>query len=94
MATSYNPNRLTPYLFMAPAGAVLAVALMYPIGYMIYASFLDWNPSQRIGEAEWVGLRNYVNLLNDPNFAESFTVTLTFASVVVSGSATRKVATL
>ena len=79
----FNPNALTPYFFLAPAAAVLAVALLYPIGYMIYASFLDWNPSQRIEEAEWIGLRNYINLLNDPNFRESFGVTLTFASVVV-----------
>lgn len=84
MTTAFNPNRLTPYMFLAPAAAVLAVALMYPIGYMIYASFLDWNPSQRIGEAEWIGLRNYTNLLNDPNFLESFGVTLKFASIVVT----------
>ena len=78
-----NPNRLTPYLFLAPAALILAVALLYPIGYMIYASFLDWNPSQRIGEADWVGLRNYANLLQDESFMESFFVTLKFASAVV-----------
>lgn len=81
---AFNANRLTPYAFLAPALAIMAVALMYPIGYMIYASFLDWNPSQRIGEADWVGLKNYVNLLQDPNFRESFLVTLKFASIVVS----------
>lgn len=76
-------NRLTPYMFLAPAGIVLVVALLYPIGYMIYASFLDWNPSQRIGEADWIGLRNYVNLLSDEAFHESFFVTLKFAVIVV-----------
>ncbi len=79
-----NVNRLTPYMFMAPAVIVMAVALLYPIGYMIYASFLDWNPSQRIGEAEFVGLRNYINLLGDASFRESFWVTLKFAAVVVT----------
>lgn len=79
-----NVNRLTPYLFLAPAAIVMAVALLYPVGYMIYASFLDWNPSQRIGEAEFVGLRNYTKLLTDAAFIESFTVTLKFAAVVVS----------
>ncbi|MGZ2258798.1 carbohydrate ABC transporter permease [Roseobacter sp. A03A-229] len=79
-----NANRLTPYLFLAPAALVMAVALLYPIGYMIYASFLDWNPSQRIGEAEFVGLRNYINLLSDDAFLESFFVTLKFAAVVVT----------
>jgi len=79
-----NANRLTPYLFLAPAAIVLAVALMYPIGYMIWASFLKWNPSQRIGEAEFVGLRNYIFLLQDPAFRESFWVTVKFSAIVVT----------
>ncbi|RED18049.1 carbohydrate ABC transporter permease [Pontivivens insulae] len=78
-----NVNRLTPYLFLAPAVIVLAVALLYPIGYMIWASFLNWNPSQRIGEAEFVGLRNYMFLLQDGAFRESFFVTIRFAVIVV-----------
>ncbi len=77
-------NRLTPYIFLAPSVIVLAIALLYPIGYMIYASFLNWNPSQLIGEADWVGLRNYGNLLSDESFQESFVVTLKFAVAVVS----------
>lgn len=79
-----NFNRLTPYLFLAPAAVVLVVALMYSVGYMVWASFLNWNPSQRIGEAEFVGLANYARLLGDEQFRESFSVTLVFASVVVS----------
>jgi len=76
-------NGLTPYIFLAPALIILAIALLYPIGYMIYASFLDWNPSQRIGEADWVGLRNYAFLLQDEAFHESLWVTLKFAFIVV-----------
>jgi multiple sugar transport system permease protein len=79
-----NSSRWTPYLFLAPALAVLAVGLLYPIGYMFYASFLNWNPSQRIGEADWVGLRNYVSLISDPAFHESIGVTLIFATSVVT----------
>ena len=79
-----STNRLTPYLFLAPAGLVLAFALFYPICYMIYASFLDWNPSQRIGEADFVGLRNYFKLFSDDAFRESMGVTLKFAAVVVT----------
>lgn len=77
-------NRLTPYLFLAPAAVILLGALIYPIGYVVYASFLDWNPSQRIGEAAFVGLRNYAKLLGDAAFLESLWVTLKFAAVVVS----------
>lgn len=84
MSIATKANRLTPYIFMAPAVIILAVALLYPIGYMIYASFLDWSPSQRIGEADFVGLRNYSNLLKDEAFQESFWVTIKFAAVVVT----------
>ncbi|WP_299145393.1 carbohydrate ABC transporter permease [uncultured Tateyamaria sp.] len=78
------PNRLTPYMFMVPAVVIMAIALMYPLGYMIWGSFRDWNPSQTIGEAEFVGLKNYITLWNDPNFHESLGVTLRFAFFVVS----------
>lgn len=77
-------RRMTPYLFLAPGLAVLGFALLYPVGYMVYASFLNWNPSQHIGQAEWVGLRNYQFLLADPSFRESLGVTLRFAASVVT----------
>jgi len=77
-------NRLTPYLFLAPALVIMALALLYPLGYMIYGSFRDWDPSQSLGESTFVGLANYVTLWNDPNFRESVSVTLIFAVSVVS----------
>jgi multiple sugar transport system permease protein len=77
-------NRTVPYLFLAPAAIVLGIALIYPVGYMVWASFLNWNPSQRIGEAEFVGLANYARLMSDPQFRESFGVTLSFAAIVVT----------
>lgn len=81
---SANFNRTIPYLFLAPAAVVLAVALIYPVGYMVWASFLNWNPSQRIGDAEFIGMANYTRLLSDAQFRESSGVTLSFAAVVVS----------
>ncbi|WP_299608869.1 carbohydrate ABC transporter permease [uncultured Tateyamaria sp.] len=77
-------NRMTPYMFMAPAAVIMAIALLYPLGYMVWGSFRDWNPSQSIGEAEFVGLKNYLFLWSDPNFHESLGVTLRFAFFVVS----------
>lgn len=83
MTTTATMRRATPYMFLAPAAAIMLIGLLYPIGYMIYASFLDWNPSQRIGEADWVGIRNYVTLFHDASFRESVGVTLTFSAIVV-----------
>lgn len=77
-------NRMTPYIFMAPAAVIMVASLLYPLIYMLYGSFRSWDPSEKITETEFVGLKNYVTLFNDPNFIESLQVTLTFAISVVS----------
>lgn len=77
-------NRYAPYVFMAPAAVIMLIALLYPLLYMIYGSFRAWDPSQTIGETEFVGLKNYITLINDPAFLESLGVTLKFAFAVVS----------
>lgn len=77
-------NRMTPYMFIAPAALVMILALFYPIGYMMWGSFRDWDPTQNISETEFVGFANYVRLWGDAFFWESFTVTLIFAFTVVA----------
>ena len=77
-------NRFTPYIFMAPAVIIMAIALLYPLGYMVYGSFREWDPSQNISETEFVGLKNYITLFFDPAFRESLAVTLIFAVTVVA----------
>ena len=79
-----NLNRMTPYVFMAPATIIMGLALLYPLTYMIYGSFRAWDPSQNISETEFVGLKNYITLFFDPAFRESLSVTLTFAFAVVT----------
>ena len=81
---SQKLNRMTPYVFMAPAVIIMGLALLYPLAYMIYGSFRAWDPSQNISETEFVGLKNYITLFFDPAFRESLSVTLTFAFAVVT----------
>ena len=81
---SHIINRASPYLFMAPAIVIMAIALIYPLGYMIHGSFRDWDPSQKISESEFVGLKNYFDLWSDEAFRESLRVTLTFTGSVVT----------
>ncbi|MCY3880118.1 MAG: sugar ABC transporter permease [Rhodobacteraceae bacterium] len=81
--TAQTFNRMTPYMFLIPAAVTMGIALLYPLGYMIYGSFRDWDPSQNISETEFVGLKNYITLFFDPAFHESLSVTLIFAFTVV-----------
>ncbi len=54
-----------PYFLVAPSLFILALFVLYPIGYMIYLSFYKWN---MIGPMKYVGLQNFVNLWNDADF--------------------------
>lgn len=70
-------------MFMAPAVIIMAIALFYPLMYMVYGSFRDWDPSQSLMESDFIGMTNYTKLWTDEAFRESLSVTLTFAFSVV-----------
>ena len=76
-------SRFAPYVFIAPAFVVLILSFAFPLLYMIWGSFRDWDSSQVIGETDFVGLQNYIRLMGDEAFWESTWVTLRFASIVV-----------
>ncbi len=77
-------NRATPYVFLAPAGAMIFVALLYPMLRSIWLSFHEWSIGTPPASAKFVGLENYLWLLNDGAFWTSVSVTLTFAAAVVT----------
>jgi putative chitobiose transport system permease protein len=56
---------LTPYLFLAPALLVTAVFVLYPIAAVVYYSFTDYSI---VTPPEWIGLKNYQQLVQDPVF--------------------------
>lgn len=55
----------TPYLFLAPALALIGVFVVYPILAVVYYSFTDYDIST---PPVWVGLDNYERLVGDPTF--------------------------
>jgi N,N'-diacetylchitobiose transport system permease protein len=55
------------YLLLLPAAVPIAVGLGYPLVRQFVISFQEYGLAQQFGRpAEWVGLRNYVELLTDP----------------------------
>lgn len=69
------PHILLPYLLVAPAMVVLFVFLLYPIGYMVYLSFFNWN---MIRPMEFVGLQNFTNMFQNPEFIQTLLNTLQY----------------
>ncbi len=60
-----KPKWGTTILFLAPAGVLLLVFLIYPA---IYTVFLSFNRGRNGIFNEWVGLDNYARLFADPDF--------------------------
>ena len=66
-------GRVAPYLFMMPALMLVGLLLLWPFLRSAWLSFTDF---KGIGEAKWIGLDNYRQLLNDPVLERSMTNTL------------------
>lgn len=76
-------RKILPYIMIAPAMITSLVFLIYPIIYMFYLSFYNWN---MIGEMKFIGFDNYVALLTDPEFMQVLLNTCQFTFWTVSGS--------
>ncbi|MFD4576443.1 carbohydrate ABC transporter permease [Streptomyces sp. NPDC058417] len=73
-----------PYLLIAPAVLGMLYLLVYPLVRAVTISFQDFRLRQLIvGDAEFVGLRNYRTLLSDPEFWEVVRRTFLFMAVNV-----------
>ncbi|MFJ6070685.1 carbohydrate ABC transporter permease [Streptomyces sp. NPDC093065] len=75
---------LWPYLLIAPAVLGMLYLLLYPLARAVLISFQDFRLRQLIlGDADFVGLRNYRTLLGDPEFWEVVRRTFVFMAVGV-----------
>jgi sn-glycerol 3-phosphate transport system permease protein len=72
-----------PYALVAPQIAITLIFFFWPA---VQAAWYSFQLQDAFGlRTEFVGLRNFSVLLNDPNYLESFKVTAVF-SILVAGS--------
>lgn len=66
---------------MAPSLLILGVFVLFPILQSLYYSFFNWT----VGGAsqQWVGIGNYAQLFQDPQFWNALAITLVFTIVSV-----------
>ncbi|WP_319411586.1 sugar ABC transporter permease [uncultured Cohaesibacter sp.] len=57
-----------PWLFLAPGILMFLIYVIWPIFQSIRISFYDWDG---LGAMTWIGLENYVDLLDDDSFYTS-----------------------
>ncbi|ANC32804.1 carbohydrate ABC transporter permease [Isoptericola dokdonensis] len=74
--------KISPYLYISPFFLLFAVVGLFPLIYTAVVSVYDWNLLG--GQGDFVGLQNYVDVLNQPLFwkslANTFSIFL-FSSV-------------
>lgn len=70
------PNKLLPYLLVAPQLAITAVFFYWPASQAIYQSTLREDPFGL--NSAFVGLDNFRRVLADPNYVNSIQVTVVF----------------
>lgn len=63
-----NQRRLAPWLFLAPGLIMFSIYVVIPIFQSTWISFQDWDG---LGEKVWIGVANYVELLDDDAFYTS-----------------------
>ncbi|MEM1505110.1 sugar ABC transporter permease [Domibacillus sp. 8LH] len=70
------------WLFLAPVLFALGVVVLLPLIYGIIYSFTDWDG---VNAAEFIGVKNYIELFSDEGFLRSlwFTFKFSVASVIV-----------
>jgi multiple sugar transport system permease protein len=71
-------------LFIIPTILFLIVFNIFPLLYSLYYSFTDFRASTN-AEANFVGLQNYRDLLNDPFIWSNFSITAKYVIVSVTG---------
>jgi len=75
-------TRKTFFQFMAPSMIVMTLLMVIPLGMAIWLgmNFVTFN---NINDPQFVGLRNFIEILQDPRFWQSFRFTAMYALFVV-----------
>ena len=71
------PNKVLPYLLVAPQLAITLIFFYWPAGQALYQSMLKEDPFGL--KSKFVGLDNFARVLSDPAYVNSIKVTVVFS---------------
>ncbi|TBL68488.1 carbohydrate ABC transporter permease [Paenibacillus thalictri] len=72
------------YIYLSPVLLWVLIFMLFPMFYMVYLSFFEWNFISPV--KKYIGLGNYIQLFQDDEFLESVlhTIHFTVASVILT----------
>jgi multiple sugar transport system permease protein len=71
-------------LAVLPTGAMMLLIFGIPLAFSLCLSFQGWSPEQALFAGNFAGFANYGDLLTDPQFLKSLSVTFTYTAVTVA----------
>ncbi|MCE7030132.1 sn-glycerol-3-phosphate ABC transporter permease UgpA [Jiella avicenniae] len=77
MQKAVFPNRVLPYLLLAPQVAITIVFFYWPASQALYQSMLKEDPFGL--KSKFVGLQNFTQVLGNPDYLNSVRVTVVFS---------------
>lgn len=78
---SSDPSK---HIFLLPAAILILLFSLFPLFFSLVLAFLSWDLSRLTGGVRFIGLENFVTLVNDARFWNTARVTLTFVVGAVS----------
>lgn len=75
-------DRHMKIIYMTPCIIFLIVMVIFPLLYTFRLSFFDWGMST-VSEPEFIGLKNYKDLLHDKYFVSAIWITLKYSLISV-----------
>ena len=76
-------ENLYGYIFLLPSLMGLTVFLLFPVLFSLILSFCEWDLISGINSIKFVGLNNFMQLMNDQWFTDSLRNNFIFTIVVV-----------
>ncbi len=71
------------YLMCAPTMVLFFVFMVFPMGFVIYTSMLNWNGLNSVFDAKWIGLENYQLLMHDSFWWDAVRNTMLYAVIKI-----------
>ena len=84
-ATPLSARPIYPFLWLAPAFAILIAVLVYPWLWSGYLTVFKWNPIRQ-QPPTFVGLQNFIDVFSNPRFLHALRRTLILAAIHISAS--------
>ena len=71
-------------LAVLPTTAMMLLIFGIPLAFSFYLSFEGWSPEQALFAGKFAGTANYEDLLTDPQFLKSLSVTFIYTATTVA----------